>query len=221
VLTPFNAQRVYDWIKLMVDLGADKLSVAAYNRTFFRHRDDLFLDSEDRDLIAEQCSRARADFPELKLRISGLSSALKEKEQEIASKTVMEVMSDGAGKQASDKMEKWKNRTHCSGGRSSIVVTPDGKVVLCDTVPQNDMFMVGDLSKQSIMEVWNSEKLLEFAFPSQDKFIDTLCYGCTWINDCHNSPAGYCFRNSYFNYGTIFGPPPECPINPDDGFRYE
>jgi radical SAM protein with 4Fe4S-binding SPASM domain len=222
VLMPFNAPRVYDWIKLMVDLGANKLSVAAYNRTFFRHRDNLFLSREDRDLIGEQCNRARADFPGLELRISGLSSALTQKEQEIASKTDMDMMSVRTGNPvSSDKMEKWKNRTHCSGGRSSIVVTPDGKVVLCDTVPQADMFIVGDLSTQSIMEVWNSEKLLDFAFPSHDKFIGTLCYGCAWLNDCLNSPAGYCFRNSYFNYGTIFGPPPECPIIPDNGLRYE
>jgi radical SAM protein with 4Fe4S-binding SPASM domain len=222
VMTPFNAPRVYDWIKFMVDLGADKLSIAAYNRTFFRHRDNLFLSREDRDLIGEQCNRARADFPELKLKISGLTSALSQKEREIASRIDLDLISAGAKSQViSDKMEKWKNRTHCSGGRSSIVVTPDGKVVLCDTVPQQDMFIVGDLSTQSIMEVWNSEKLLEFAFPSQDKFVGTVCYGCTWLNDCLNSPAGYCFRNSYFNYGTIFGPPPECPIIPDAGLRYE
>ncbi len=223
VLTPLNASRVYEWIRFMVELGVSKLSVAAYNRTFYRHRDDLFLSQEDRKLIGEQCNQARADFPEMELKMSGLRSVLTPRERDFISKTRMEAMSGKLENHtASEKMEKWKNRTHCSGGRSSIVITPDGKVVLCDTVPQEGIFVIGDLSTQTIMEVWNSQELMEFAYPSRDKFMGTACYDCSYVNDCLSSPAGYCFRNSYFNYGTVFGPPPECPLTPDDNaLRFE
>jgi radical SAM protein with 4Fe4S-binding SPASM domain len=222
VVTPLNAPRVYEWIKLMAGLGASRLSVTAYNRTFYRHRDDFFLSQEDRGLIAEQCNRARSDFPEVNVRMSGLSSAPTQKEQAFLSAAKTDGISAGAGNIAiNDKMAKWKNRTSCSGGRSNIVITPDGKVVLCDTVPQDGIFVVGDLSTQSIMEVWNSQELLDFAYPSQDKFMGTACYDCTYLSDCLSHPAGYCFRNSYFNYGTVFGPPPECPLIPDDGLRLE
>ena len=222
VLTPLNAPCVYEWIKLMIGLGVSKLSVAAYNRTFYRHRDDLFLSQEDRKLIGEQCNQARTDFPEMELKMSGLSSVLTPKEQAFILKTKMEAKSaEVENHTTNDKMEKWKNRTHCSGGRSSIVITPDGKVVLCDTVPQEGIFVIGDVSSQTIMEVWNSQKLREFAYPSRDKFMGTICYDCSYLNDCLSSPAGYCFRNSYFNYGTVFGPPPECPLIPDVGLRNE
>jgi len=185
-----------------------------------RHRDDLFLGQEDRRVIGEQCNQARADYPGIEIRMSGLSPALKPAEQAFASQTGVDAVAAKVETHTS-KMEKWKNRTHCSGGRSSIVIAPDGKVVLCDTVPQEGLFVVGDVSTQTIREAWNSQKLIEFAYPARDKFMGTLCYECSYLNDCLSSPAGYCFRNSYFNYGTVFGPPPECPLILNDGLRYE
>ncbi len=63
VATPLNAPQVYNWIKLLVDLGVNRLSVAAYNRTLYRHNDDLFLSQEDRTLIGEQLKRALLFIP--------------------------------------------------------------------------------------------------------------------------------------------------------------
>ena len=84
VVTPLNAPRVYEWIKLLADLGVSQLSVAAYNRTFYRHDDGLFLSKEDRALIAEQCRRARADFPDIELRMTGLEAAPAQEEPNCA-----------------------------------------------------------------------------------------------------------------------------------------
>jgi radical SAM protein with 4Fe4S-binding SPASM domain len=50
-------------------------------------------------------------------------------------------------------MKLWAKRTHCSGGHCSFVITPDGKVVLCDTIPQTDPFIVDDISNQSVMNI--------------------------------------------------------------------
>lgn len=222
VVTPLNASRIYDWVKLLVELGVNKFTVAAYNRTFFRHNDNLFLSEEDRELVGEQCNRAKSDFAGIELKMSGLRSSLNQKEREmLAGTNPEEVNARTSNSTIDDKAEKWKTRTHCSGGRSSMVITPDGKVVLCDTVPQDDQFIVGDVSTQSVMEVWNGKKLLDFTYPSRDKFIGSLCYECNSLNECLNHPAGYCFRNSFFNYGKIFGPPPECPMIPDSGLRFE
>jgi radical SAM protein with 4Fe4S-binding SPASM domain len=126
----------------------------------------------------------------------------------------------GAANPPTDKVEQWKNRAHCSGGRSSITITPDGKVVLCDTVPQQGMFVVGDVSVQSIMDVWNSEKLFNFAYPPREKCAGSACYDCHDRLDCHGKTL-YCFRDTFFSYGTVYGPPPKCPLAPDDGLRME
>ena len=220
VLVPFNAPRVYDWIKVMVGLGATRLSVAAYNRTFYRHHDDLFLSLDDRKLIEEQCERAKSDFPEMKLQMSGLDPVTMIGKGPASANKYLGGSSIEAGSPSfGDKMEEWKKRTHCSGGRSNLTITPDGKVVLCETVPQEGIFVVGDLTTQSIMDVWNSQKLLDFAYPSREKFVGSACYDCDYLSECLSSLAGYCFRDSYFNYGNVFERPPQCPFSPDNGMR--
>jgi radical SAM protein with 4Fe4S-binding SPASM domain len=220
VVTPLNAPRVYEWIKLVVGMGVDKVSVAAYSRTLYRHNDSHFLTPQDRELIARQCERAKAEFPGLDLRMTGLVSAAELARQ--IDQAPQETAGSAAEKerQLKEKTEKWLERTHCSGGRSSMTITPDGKVVLCDTIPQEGVFVVGNLATQSIMEVWNSEELENFAYPPRERFAGSACYHCDDLEDCR-SKAGYCFRDTYFNYGTAFGPPPKCPRAPDDGLRMD
>ena len=91
-------------------------------------------------------------------------------------------------------------------------------MILCDQVPQSGEFVVGDVVKQSLMEVWNSDEIKRFTDPPVEKFKDSVCYDCGDFDACHKE-FGYCFRDSYFNYGTIYAPPPNCPLAPDDGFR--
>jgi radical SAM protein with 4Fe4S-binding SPASM domain len=220
VVTPLNAPRVYEWIKLMADLGVNQLSVAAYNRTFYRHDDSLFLSKSDRALIADQCRRAKADFPGIELRLNGLDLSAAQEVPALAITTDNVDIAAGPGTRSKNKAKQWKNRANCSGGRSSMTITPDGRVVLCDTIPQEGIFVVGDVTDQSIMDVWNSEELLNLAYPPRDKFAGSACYDCSDFTECQ-SKAGYCFRDTFFNYGTAFGPPPKCPLAPDDGMRME
>ena len=220
VVTPLNAHRIYQWIKQLVDMGVNQVSVAAYNRTFHRHDDSLFLSREERISIAEQCERARKDFPWINLRMSGLEKSPAQEEIALREKTTTDELVSEPEMNVNRKAQKWKERAQCSGGRSSMTITPDGKVVLCDTIPQEGVFVVGDVSHQSVMDVWNSEPLVSFAYPTRDKFIDTACYDCADLDECQ-SKAGYCFRDTYFNYGSVYGPPPQCPLAPDDGIRME
>jgi len=223
VVTPLNAQKIYDWIKQLVEMGVHKISVAAYNRTFHRHDDSLFLSREDRISIAEQCEQARMDYPEIDLRMTGLEKAPAQGKTSALPSTKSagaDAQHNAALSSNSDKVKRWKDRAQCSGGRSSMTITPDGKVVLCDTVPQEEIFFVGDVTHQTIMEVWNSEALVNFAYPPREKFKGSACYECEEFAECQTK-AGYCFRDSYFNYGTVFGPPPKCPLAKDDGMRME
>ena len=222
VLTPFNSHFVYEWVKVLADLGVKKLSLAAYNRSFFRHRDNLFLSEKDKKIIEEQWNRAKEDFPEVDIKKSGIGPIKHEKEESASVNVEINTSkSKDENPDSVNKFDEWEKRTHCSGGRSSFVITPDGKVILCDTVPQEEIFYVGDISNQSIMDIWNSSKLKKFAYPDRDKFIGTLCYTCVHWEGCKSSEAGYCFRNSYFNFGNIFSPPPECPLIEEDGLRIE
>lgn len=220
VVTPLNAPRMYEWIKLLVEHGVKRIAIAAYNRSYYRHTDNLFLSLHDRRLITEQGKRAKDNFPDIDLILTGLDPLdIKEEESNHPGKDFTSITTE-IKFPGENKAEKWEKRAFCSGGRSSITITPDGKVVLCDTVPQEGEFIVGDISSQSIMDVWNSDELLGFTYPQQEKFKDTACYNCTMRTDCHGR-IGYCFRDTYFNYGTIYGPPPKCPHAPNDGMQME
>jgi radical SAM protein with 4Fe4S-binding SPASM domain len=83
---------------------------------------------------------------------------------------------------------------------------------------QDEPFYVGDLNNQSIMEVWTGERMLNFIYPARDKFVGTICYDCEDFEVCHWE-KGYCYRNAYFSYGTIFEAPPLCPKQDRPGLR--
>lgn len=219
VVTPRNAPRVYDFIKLMVELGVQQVSVAAYSRTLYRHSDEMFLSLEDRESIAEQCQRAQAEFPDLKLRLTGLVSAAELAQQKHV-EPVGETAAPAPEARLRQKTEKWQVRTHCSGGRSSMTITPDGKVVLCDTIPQEGVFVVGDAARDGIVDIWNSPEVVDFAYPPRERFAGSACHDCADLEACQKK-GGYCFRDTYFNYGTAFAPPPPCPQAPDDGMRMD
>lgn len=215
VVTPLNTPHIYQWIKQLAQMGVTQISVAAYNRTFHMHNDNLFLSQENRMSIAEQCERAMAEFPAIDLRMAGLENVQgmdAVPPSATSSSAVVNPVGEGIedDKDIRDKMKLWKETAQSSGGQSSMTITPDGKVVLYDTVPQDEMFFVGDVAHQTIQEVWNSDTLLDFAYPLREKFKGSACYDCQNLNQCQ-SKAGNCSRDSYFNYGTFFAPPPECP----------
>ncbi|WP_026841568.1 radical SAM/SPASM domain-containing protein [Citrifermentans bremense] len=214
VATPVNASRIYPWIKQLAEMGVTQITVAAYAKVYHQHNGNLSLSSHDKFSIAQQCQKARFDFPEINLSTIGIGPA-RGAEQCMESASVFQPgpieISVDIGDESSGKISYWKSRMQCAGGRISMTVTPDGKVVLCDTVPQDESFFVGDVSTQSLLEVWNSECLLNFAYPPREKFKGSACYDCDKLEECQRK-AGHCFRDSYFNFGTIFGPAANCPM---------
>lgn len=211
VVTALSAPHLYDWIEELQDMGVRQISVAAYNRTIHSQHDNLFLSKEERDSIAEQCRRARLDFPKIDLTTTGLETAQNSSEGPIRTEAEPAEGIPGEDKEVSDKIRRWKKLAQTSGGRNSLTITPDGKVMLYDTVPQDEVLFVGDVSHNSIMEVWNSDSLQNFSFPKKEQYKGAACYDCRDLEKCQ-SKAGYCFRDAYFNYGTAFVPPPKCPM---------
>lgn len=214
IATPINASQIYQWIKQLVDIGVTQITVAAYTKTYGIKDENLSLSSQDKILVAHQCERARINFPELSLRTSGIGPATgAETESQPASalrQGPIEISVE-IDEQQVEKIRYWKSRAQCAGGRTSMTITPDGKVILCDTVPQDEPFFVGDVSTQSLLEVWNSESLLSFAYPTREKFKGSVCYDCENLEECQRK-SGHCFRDSYFSFGTIFGPAANCPM---------
>jgi len=112
---------------------------------------------------------------------------------------------------AESEIENWfKSRPYCSSGRTQIVIAPDGKVVTCEQSPQEGEFVCGDVTRQSIMEVWNSEALKKWYEPPLEKFQGTACYDCRDFRSCIHG-MGHCWLQVLKMQGRLYAPHPYCP----------
>lgn len=189
VLTALNADAAEGIVARFSKLGVKEFYFAQYSRSYYRHSDRLFLSREQKLMIKKTSARLKSIFPHLNLYFQ-------------------DNMSTGGA--VNLPHDKWRSRPSCSGGQSLMVVKPNGDVTLCEEVPHNDMFIVGNVFKDGIIGCWNSKKLLDFIYPDREKFKGTVCYECPEYDDCYEI-KGNCFRNSLRAYGTIYDAPPECP----------
>lgn len=121
-----------------------------------------------------------------------------------------------------EKKEKMSSKAMCSGNFSSIYVLPDGQVGICEQLYWHPDFIIGDITKSTIMEVWNSQKAKDlYAFP-QSKFPkESPCSNCDIFSYCRYQ-KGVCWRNIFFAYGkdNIYNPDPDCPYAPKPTLKY-
>lgn len=114
-----------------------------------------------------------------------------------------------------DREEKFfDNRTFCSGLFSSLYILPDGKVTICEQLYWNPHFIVGDVMRNSIQEIWNSEKAKSLYFIKQtDIPDDSLCHSCTRFDECRNLRQ-VCYREIVRKHGSDkwYYPDINCPF---------
>lgn len=92
--------------------------------------------------------------------------------------------------------------SRCSANYSNIMILPDGKVTICEQLYWNPKYIIGDLTKQSIIEVWNSERALKLAFPKREEFRDSSpCKKCDIFDECYSYP-NRCIVNILKGYGS-------------------
>ncbi len=195
VCTPLNLHDVPNLLMNLAKLGVRKSSIAIYGRSLFRHDDALFLSEENIAWLRERVEEVRKLFPDYDIKFNGATidyNAIPEEE----------------------KTRRWKDRAHCSGGSSAMTICADGRVILCEQMPQEEQYSAGNVKTQGLIEVWNSNRMKELAFPPKEKFNGTVCEDCEEFDECHYE-YGYCFRDALNAYGTVFGPPPNCPKAPE------
>ncbi len=201
VLTTFNYHQVRDHVKTFAELGVKFFRFTCYSRTYYRHDDDLFLSDEMKAMAADLLKTVADELPEIT--IEGDAKKYIPTDQQNSQQR---------------REDLWAVRSGCSGGRTNLGIAPDGRALLCEQMPLEDSYFVGDLKKQSILEVWNSQELLDFIFPEREGFAGTPCYSCADFDECiHN--IGHCYRDSFFAYGNLLHPPPNCIHMPASTYR--
>lgn len=201
VITQLNADQPRKLVDAFYPRGARQFHFTRYARSYHRHDDRLFLTRDSYELLARQFEEIRGQYPDIDLAENVVG-------------TDAEMESPGADQ----KKKLWDNRIGCGGGWFSLGISADGSGFLCEQMKIDEAFTVGDLSTQSIMDVWKSRKMSDFIHPPREKFRDTLCYSCEDFESCIWE-KGRCYRNAYFSYGSIYHPPPLCPKNTKPGLR--
>jgi radical SAM protein with 4Fe4S-binding SPASM domain len=189
VMTPYNWEQAERIVALFSSLGARRFQFVQYGRSLYRHSDDLFLTREQKLRLSESLRRLAGERDDLEI-----------------------VFQDDAGEvKTSEQLEQaWEQRAVCTGGRAALVVLPNGDVSLCEQLPHAPEYVVGNLLRESVAEIWNGAALDRFIHPDRSKFETTVCRSCPEFDACH-AGRGYCYRDSLSAFGGVYDAPPGCP----------
>lgn len=111
---------------------------------------------------------------------------------------------------------EFDKRDLCTGNISGFVLLPDGKVTICEGLYWTENFIIGDLTHNCIMDVWNSPKALSlFKLKKESISSDSACKQCDVFDKCR-CKLGVCWKNVIFYHGKECWdyPDPMCPNSP-------
>jgi len=192
VITPYNILTIPKLYRDLKKRGVSTIRLAAYSRSGFHHSDDLFNHVVSYQWLEEQIKQLQQEFPDDDIRIQNGPPVLKPASLE-------------------DRLKAWPKRAMCSAGRSTMVMCTDGKVIPCEQTPETEKYFCGDLSYQSIQEVWDSDRLRELTYGiPREKFKGQPCYDCEEWRECIWQ-KGNCVRDLAKYEDNIYQPPPNCP----------
>lgn len=112
---------------------------------------------------------------------------------------------------------EFTKRALCTGNRYAFAILPDGRETYCEELYWHPQFILGDLNKQSILEMWQSDHAKELFMLSQTKIrAESPCAPCNEYDKCHGTP-GVCWKDIIGSYGfdNWDYPDPRCPLAPE------
>lgn len=121
-----------------------------------------------------------------------------------------------------NKLDKFPRRSICSANQKGFVVLPNGEVTICEELYWNPYFIIGDITKQTIRDIWNSEKAKSLFFIDQNIIsAQSVCKTCKTFMECRHH-QGVCWKMVVMAYGANSWdyPDPLCPSAPFPDTRY-
>ncbi|MCD8265075.1 MAG: SPASM domain-containing protein [Tannerellaceae bacterium] len=104
----------------------------------------------------------------------------------------------------------------CSALNYHMFVLPDGKVTICEQLYWDPRFIIGDLTKENILEVWNSNQAFHLAnLQREDIRKESTCRSCKIFEDCFGA-RNRCWSDILKAYGRENWdyPDPRCKRSP-------
>jgi len=193
ILTFESVGMIHQLIDLLHTLPLRDMKIAPAFRSIYRHRDNLLLTDQQKIWLREQIEILMQKYPEGKIKFECKDDYM--------------ALNDG------DKAKEFENFPRCGAGTETMIVAPDGKVVMCEQSPHTDEFVVGNVKHQSLLEVWQGEKMSQFKQVPREQFKGSVCYDCEDFEDCVHERGG-CYVMTLKAYGTRYAPHPACPKAP-------
>lgn len=106
----------------------------------------------------------------------------------------------------------------CSANTIHLFILPDGKVTICEQLYWKKRYIIGDLNKNRIIDIWNSRSALALAHMKQVEYSnDSACHKCKIFDKC-KSNMNSCYANILKVYGDKHWdyPDPRCSRAPKD-----
>ncbi len=101
-----------------------------------------------------------------------------------------------------EKKEAFDDRALCSGNFYAMYILPNGKVTICEELYWNKHFILGDVTKQSIEEIWKSEEAKDIFYIKQENISpESPCRNCNMFDSCRSDPRQICYRDTIKAYG--------------------
>jgi MoaA/NifB/PqqE/SkfB family radical SAM enzyme len=169
VLTSYNADNISSYLDFLNSLSIRHVQVVSYGRSGSRHDDRLFASRSQMENAGRAVEKARAKYGNMSIVGGGYSEAY----------------ANPVGRET----PLFDKRAVCNAGRFAVTMLPNGEVSICEQLPYDKKYIIGDLNQQGLMDWWNSGRLQKWLSPpSRDIFpVSSPCRTCPEedYNICH------------------------------------
>ncbi len=155
----------------------------------------LSINAKDLESIKLHVEKIKIKYPEIRINFSGYDAEYMYK--------------------SPYKEEGFHQRAICTGNLRNIILLPNGNVTICEELYNNPNFIIGNIKKNSLREIWMSEKALKlYNFENRIK-TNSPCYSCVDQKTCRTG-RGVCWKTVLMAYGNEHWdyPDPRCPRAP-------
>ncbi len=194
IVTCLNAENVPELVCELYNIGVKVMRLSRYFRSAYKHSDELFLLESQETKLREFVDNFVSKHPDIYLHLSGTGESIE----------------NSKSKTKEEEIKRFANRGACSAGRTGMVILPNCKVIPCEQLPCEDEYVLGDTSRQTLSEIWNSQRFKGFFAPDRSLFQGTICYDCEHYDLCVIK-NGWCSRDAWKAFGTIYQTNPICP----------
>jgi radical SAM protein with 4Fe4S-binding SPASM domain len=193
VLTSSTIHAIPLLVEHLYALGVRRMSFSQYSRSLFCHQDELFCRPESYEWLDHEIQMLQQRFPQLKISYKNMKDPtfMTQKEKEVF----------------------FQNRPNCTAGKMGVVILPDGRVTVCETLYYNSDLMLGDLQQTSIEDIWNSAERHNIITRSPQNLTSDVCTSCPEVEYCYLI-KGKCYVRALQAYGSVKMPDPYCPKSP-------